>query len=73
MASCYLTCRHCIYCEDNSNIATCKFHKKTINPGVARCEDVAYTPKGLARIGKKQREKLEQKPIVLKSKTKKRY
>ena len=60
MASRYLTCRHCVYCNDDSNIVTCTLHKKTINPGVACCENIVYNPKGLSRLGKKQREKLEQ-------------
>ena len=60
MVNKYITCRHCVYCEDNLRTAMCTLHKKTINPGVACCEDIVYTPKGLARVGKKQKVKLEQ-------------
>ena len=72
MGNRYLTCRYCIYCNDSLSDTMCRLHKKTINPGVACCEDIVYNAKGLTRIGKKEREKLEQKPIALKSKTKKK-
>ena len=70
MGNRYLTCRYCIYCNDSLSDTMCRLHKKTINPGVACCEDIVYTPKGLARIGKKERNKQEQKYTPLKTKTK---
>ena len=70
MASKYLACRHCVYCNDNLRDTMCTIHKKMINPGVACCEDIVYTPKGLARVGKRQRVKMDQAVQVSKSRTK---
>ena len=60
MANKYITCRHCVYCKDDLREAMCTLHNKIINSGVACCEDIVYSPKGLSRLGKKQRGKLDQ-------------
>ena len=64
MANFYKTCRHCVYCHDADRITTCIFHKKTIDPGVACCDDVVYNRKGLSKLSKKQRKKLAESPII---------
>ena|GEM_PF-2983836 len=53
----HFKCQHCVYCEGDSRIARCTLHNKTIASGVACCEDIVYTPKGLSLVGKRKRQK----------------
>lgn len=60
MGNRYVKCRHCVYCQEKGHTAKCTFYIKTIDPGIACCENVVYTPAGLSKRGKKERKILEQ-------------